>query len=100
MLADKKHIYVKFSQAKLKKRHEALAILYDIGSDLTSSLCLTEILDRAIIKVIEHYKKVFFCNLLTEMSSGLSHHAPRRWLSSAVSPEFGGPCFEDVQFGP
>jgi K+-sensing histidine kinase KdpD len=57
MLADKKHISVKFSQTKLKKRHEALAILYDIGSDLTSSLSLTEILDRAIIKVIEHFKK-------------------------------------------
>lgn len=57
MLADKRHISVKFSQTKLKKRHEALAILYDIGSDLTSSLSLTEILDRAIAKVIEHFKK-------------------------------------------
>ena len=57
MLADKEHISVKFSQAKLKKRHEALAILYDIGSDLTSSLGLTEILDRAIDKVMEHFKE-------------------------------------------
>ena len=57
MLVDKKHISVKFSQTKLKKRHEALAILYDIGSDLTSSLALAEILDRAIDKVMEHFKK-------------------------------------------
>jgi len=56
MLADKEHISVKFSQTKLKKRHEALAILYDIGSDLTSSLGLAEILDRAIDKVMEHFK--------------------------------------------
>jgi K+-sensing histidine kinase KdpD len=56
MLAEERLISVKFSQAKLKKRHEALAILYDIGSDLTSSLSLEEILDRAIIKVIEHFK--------------------------------------------
>jgi len=57
MLADKRYISVKFSPTKLKKRHEALAILYDIGSDLTSSLGLTEILDRAIVKVMEHFKK-------------------------------------------
>ena len=57
MLVDKKHISVKFSRTKLKKRHEALAILYDIGSDLTSSLGLTEILDRAIDKVMEHFKE-------------------------------------------
>jgi K+-sensing histidine kinase KdpD len=56
MLVDKKHISIKFSQTKLKKRHEALAILYDIGSDLTSSLGLTEILDRAIDKVMEHFR--------------------------------------------
>ena len=57
MLADNRHISVKFSPTKLKKRHEALAILYDIGSDLTSTLGLTEILDRAIVKVMEHFKK-------------------------------------------
>ena len=56
MLADKKFISVKFSETKLKKRHKALAVLYDIGSDLTSSLCLTEILDRAITKVREYFK--------------------------------------------
>jgi signal transduction histidine kinase len=57
MLADKRHISVKFSQTKLKKKDEPLAILYDIASDLTSSLSLTEILDRAIDKVMEHLKK-------------------------------------------
>lgn len=55
MLVDKKYISVKFSETKLKKRHKALAVLYDIGSDLTSSLGLTEILDRAILKVREHF---------------------------------------------
>ncbi|MBW1741010.1 MAG: GAF domain-containing protein [Deltaproteobacteria bacterium] len=57
MLVDKKYISVKFSQKKLEKRHKELAVLYDIGSDLTSSLGLTEILDRAIVKVREHFKK-------------------------------------------
>jgi K+-sensing histidine kinase KdpD len=47
---------VKFSETKLKKRQTAFAVLYDIGSDLTSSLGLTEILDRAILKVQEHFK--------------------------------------------
>ncbi len=55
MLVDKKYISVKFSQSKLEKRHRELAVLYDIGSDLTSSLGLTEILDRAIIKIREHF---------------------------------------------
>jgi K+-sensing histidine kinase KdpD len=57
MFVDKKYISVKFSEKKLKKRHKELAVLYDIGSDLTSSLGLTEILDRATMKVLEHFKK-------------------------------------------
>jgi K+-sensing histidine kinase KdpD len=56
MLVDKKYVSVKFSETKLKKRHEELAVLYDIGSDLTSSLSLTEILDRAILKVQQHFR--------------------------------------------
>ncbi len=56
MLVDKKHISMRFSESKLKKRQKALAVLYDIGSDLTSSLDLTEILDRATLKVQEHFK--------------------------------------------
>jgi signal transduction histidine kinase len=56
MLVDKKHISVRFSQTKLKERNKELAVLHDIASDLTSSLGLTEILDRAIIKVREHFK--------------------------------------------
>ena len=38
------------------KRHRELAVLYDIGSDLTRSLGPTEILDRATLKVLEHFK--------------------------------------------
>jgi len=57
MLINEKYISVKFSEKKLKKRHKELAVLYDIGSDLTSSLSLTEILDRAIVKILEHFKK-------------------------------------------
>lgn len=56
MLVDKKYISVKFSETKLKRRHKELAVLYDIGGDLTSSLGLTEILDRAISKIWEHFK--------------------------------------------
>jgi K+-sensing histidine kinase KdpD len=56
MLVDKKYVSVKFSESKLIKRNQGLAVLYDIGSDLTSSLGLTEILDRAIAKVREHFK--------------------------------------------
>ncbi|MDY6952592.1 MAG: ATP-binding protein [Thermodesulfobacteriota bacterium] len=56
MLVDKKYISVRFSQTKLKARHKELAVLHDIASDLTSSLSLTEILDRAIIKVREHFQ--------------------------------------------
>jgi signal transduction histidine kinase len=56
MLVNKQHVSVRFSETKLKKRHKELAVLYDIGSDLTSSLSLTEILDRAILKVREHFK--------------------------------------------
>jgi K+-sensing histidine kinase KdpD len=57
MLVNKQHISIKFNQTKLEKRRPELAVLYDIGSDLTSSLGLTEILDRAIIKVREHFRK-------------------------------------------
>lgn len=56
MLVNKKFISVKFSETKLKQRQKALAVLFDIGSDLTTSLSLTEILDRAIIKVREHFR--------------------------------------------
>jgi signal transduction histidine kinase len=56
MLVNKEHISVRFSQSKLKARHKELAVLHDIASDLTSSLGLTEILDRAISKVREHFK--------------------------------------------
>jgi signal transduction histidine kinase len=56
MLVDKQHVSIRFSETKLRKRHKELAVLYDIGSDLTSSLSLTEILDRAISKVREHFK--------------------------------------------
>ncbi len=56
MLVDKKYISVKFSHPKLKKRHNELAVLYDIGSYLTSSLGLKEILDRAILKVREYFR--------------------------------------------
>jgi len=56
MVVDKKYISTKFSHTKLKKRHKELAVLYDISSDLTSSLGLTEVLDRAILKVLEHFK--------------------------------------------
>jgi len=56
MLVDKRYISTKFSHTKLKKRHKELAVLYDIGSDLTSSLGLEEVLDRAILKVREHFK--------------------------------------------
>ncbi|MDY6839826.1 MAG: ATP-binding protein [Thermodesulfobacteriota bacterium] len=56
MLVDKKYISVRFSPTKLKARHKELAVLHDIASDLTSSLGLTEILDRAIIKVREHFR--------------------------------------------
>ncbi|NVM21058.1 MAG: GAF domain-containing protein [Desulfobacterales bacterium] len=55
MLVEKKYILVKFSESKLRRRHKELAVLHDIGSDLTSSLGLTEILDRAILKVREHF---------------------------------------------
>jgi K+-sensing histidine kinase KdpD len=56
MLVNKKYISTKFSHTKLKKRHQELAVLYDIGSDLTSSLGLQEVLDRAILKVLQHFK--------------------------------------------
>jgi len=53
---NKKHITVKFSKAELGRRNKGLAILHDLGSDLTSSLSLPEILERAVLKVSEHYK--------------------------------------------
>jgi K+-sensing histidine kinase KdpD len=56
MLVEKKYISIRFSQAKLKERHKELAVLHDIASDLTKSLSLTEILDRAILKVRKHFK--------------------------------------------
>lgn len=56
MLVRKKYISVKFSQTKLRRRHKELSVLHDIASYLTSSLGLTEVLDRAIIKVREHFK--------------------------------------------
>lgn len=55
MLVNKKYVSVRFSESELKRRHKALAVLYDMGSDLTSSLHLTEILDRAILKVRKHF---------------------------------------------
>jgi signal transduction histidine kinase len=59
MPKNKKHITVKFSKAKLGERNKGLAIVHDIGSDLTTSLSLREILDRAVSKVSEHYKVDF-----------------------------------------
>ena len=56
MLVKKKNVTVKFSQSKLKERRKELAVLYDISNDLTSSLRLSDILDRAILKVREHFK--------------------------------------------
>ncbi len=35
MVANKKYVSMKFSESKLKKRDQSLAVLYDIGSDLT-----------------------------------------------------------------
>jgi len=55
MLVNKKYISVAFSEAELKERNNALAILHDIASDLTSSLSLTEIMDRSILKIMEHF---------------------------------------------
>ena len=56
MLVNKKYISVKFSESKLRKRHKELAMLYDIGNDLTSSLVLTDVLDSAIKDVRLHFK--------------------------------------------
>jgi len=68
MINDKGHITVKFSKAKLGKRNKGLAIIHDVGSDLTSSLGLKEILDRAVGKVGAHYKvdvvRIYLTDLL------------------------------------
>jgi signal transduction histidine kinase len=56
MLVDKSQISLRFSETKLAKRNRELAVLYDIGSDLTSSLGLTDILDRSIMKVQAYFK--------------------------------------------
>lgn len=56
MLVKKKYVTVKFSETKLKERRKELAVLYDISNDLTRSLSLSDILDRAILKVREHFK--------------------------------------------
>jgi K+-sensing histidine kinase KdpD len=56
MLVNKKYISVKFSESKLKKRHKELAVLYDIGNDLTRSLTLTDVLDSAIKDIRLHFK--------------------------------------------
>jgi signal transduction histidine kinase len=56
MLVKKKYVTVKFSETKLKETRKELAVLYDISNDLTSSLSLSDILDRAILKIREHFK--------------------------------------------
>jgi hypothetical protein len=37
------------------KRHKEIAVLHDMGRDLTNSLSLRGTLDRAILKVREHF---------------------------------------------
>lgn len=55
MLVNKKYISTVFSEAELKERNKALGVVYDIASDLTSSLSLSEIMDRSIGKIREHF---------------------------------------------
>jgi len=43
MLVDKRHVSVKFSETKLKKRHKELAAVYDIGGDVTSFLSMRKL---------------------------------------------------------
>jgi len=55
MLVKKNYITLRFSESKLKERRRDLGVLYDIGNDLTSSLRLSDILDRAILKIRKHF---------------------------------------------
>lgn len=55
-MKNKEFISVRFSKSKLGRRNRELAFLHDLGSDLTSSLDLQDVLQRAAKKVSKHYK--------------------------------------------
>ena len=107
MLVDKKYISTKFSQTKLKKRHQELAILYDISSDLTSSLGLREVLDRAILKVLEHLKvdaiRIYLMDQTEQYLElvaykGIAKHQVRELRKILISEGFSGKAARTKSF--
>ena len=55
MLSNKKHISIKFSEAKLKKRNRELSILLEISNFLSTSVELKDLLAGVLSKVLEYF---------------------------------------------
>ena len=56
MLINKRYIRVQFSEVELRARNRVLAVLLDISDFLSRSQRLTEVLDGALQKVLEHFE--------------------------------------------
>jgi K+-sensing histidine kinase KdpD len=56
MFINKRYIAVEFSESELRERNKALSILLDISNFLSRSQKLNEVLDGALLKVLEHFE--------------------------------------------
>lgn len=55
MLTDRKHISIRFSETRMRKRNKELSLLLDISSLISTSKDLKELLEVAIVKVLDHF---------------------------------------------
>jgi K+-sensing histidine kinase KdpD len=55
MLINKRYVAVEFSESELRERNKALSILLDISNFLSRSQKLNDVLDGALLKVLEHF---------------------------------------------
>jgi K+-sensing histidine kinase KdpD len=55
MAINRKHISIQFNESMLRKRNKELSVLLDMSNFLSSSMNLQELLDGAIVKVLEHF---------------------------------------------
>ncbi len=56
MLINQRYITVQFSETELRERNRALAVLLDISNFLSSTQRLTEVLNGALQKLLEHFQ--------------------------------------------
>jgi len=107
MLAKKKLVSVKFNKTELKERNKSLGVLYDILDELTSSMSLTEVLDRSVLKVERHFGVDAVRIYLTDKGiesmtlvayKGLSKGEAERLGSVSMAQSFSGRATREKSF--